>query len=97
MIPESTIARLDELGKLEAGWLDGAGERITEYAVAEAKFVLDSLDALGVDVSIFSVFPTEEGGISIEAHRKSEKGTYRSFYFAVPYTSQEDTSFYSLI
>ncbi|MFC7532483.1 hypothetical protein [Actinoplanes sp. GCM10030250] len=57
-------ARFDELSRLQAGWLDGSGERIDAEAMGVGRTLATMLDReLGLGVS---VFPTETGGIQLE-------------------------------
>ena len=58
------MSRIADLRTLNAGWLDGAGEAIAQIAVMNARLVL----AQRPDIVKHSlgVFPTDEGGITLE-------------------------------
>lgn len=64
MIDASVTQRLDELTALEPGWLDGSGARVTAAVVDHAKELLAAVTA--PDRHTLGVFPTEEGGVSLE-------------------------------
>lgn len=55
--------RFTEIEKLKAGWLDGEGEPVSAAVLKEARKIRDTLRAANVECC---VFPTVEGGISIE-------------------------------
>lgn len=58
------VRRLQDLSKIEKGWLDGEnGERLTHLAGMRAT----QLVFMRADLArLFRIFPTEEGGLSIE-------------------------------
>lgn len=58
------MARIIELRSLEKGWLDGDGEAIRQSVVKLARSVLHRRPDL--TQSRLGIFPTEEGGISME-------------------------------
>lgn len=57
-------ARLASLSHLKAGWLDGEGEAITEVSIQAADHILSMFSELS---NLVSIFPTLEGGISLES------------------------------
>jgi hypothetical protein len=58
---ESIERRLDELSKLEHGWLDGYGEVIHPDNIENAKLFIEF-----AGISEFAIFPTESGGVQLE-------------------------------
>lgn len=56
--------RLDELGALDTGWLDGEGVAPGDVVLARARRVLTEL--LDLDVPRPRVYPTPEGGVQAE-------------------------------
>lgn len=57
--------RIDYLASLEDGWLDGAGKAVTPEAIASLRdwFAFNRWDDVPHGMSLF---PTEQGGISVE-------------------------------
>lgn len=55
--------RFTEIADLKAGWYDGEGETIAPIAIQEGRRLRDILVAAQIDTC---VFPTIEGGISLE-------------------------------
>jgi len=58
------MIRIDELRKLERGWLDGNGEAISQIAIEAARSAL--LQRPDIAKSKLGIFPTEEGGLTFE-------------------------------
>lgn len=56
--------RIDELGSLSKGWLDGEGEEITSLAIGLSRILVSLLNPTIVQQT--GIFPTEEGGIHFE-------------------------------
>lgn len=56
--------RLLELARMEEGWLDGRGHRVTDEALTVAWRCANALVALGAHRP--GIFPTESGGIHFE-------------------------------
>jgi hypothetical protein len=56
--------RFEELARLQDGWLDGTGFRITEAALAAAKVLAEERKPV-------RVYPTEGGGILVENNTDS--------------------------
>ncbi len=63
------IDRLQELSKIEKGWLgNDQGERITHLSISRARRLI----SMRVDLArLFRTFPTEDGGISLEFDKDS--------------------------
>lgn len=53
--------RITELAKLEDGWLDGCGVKITRESLRQARTLADALASRD-----FAIFPTEDGRIRFE-------------------------------
>lgn len=64
--PEEQWERLTELTKLEDGWNDGYGKEVTAECYLRARTLIGVLS----DPEL-RVYPTNEGGISLEAGIKS--------------------------
>lgn len=62
---QNRLARLDEIIALAPGWLDGGGKAISQANANVARDLLGSFDSVHSQF-LPSVFPTEEGGISLE-------------------------------
>ncbi len=63
------IVRLSELSALERGWLgEGDGETISPLAVSRAMHLIHTRSHL---VNLYRIFPTEEGGISLQFRKGS--------------------------
>jgi len=60
---EKCLARLHNLAKLERGWLDGGGEPLTHIAAAKTLQFIFTYAELA---KLFRIYPTEDGGVSIE-------------------------------
>jgi len=59
-----TVLRLYELHKLEAGWLEGAGEAVSRRILRLAESLL--LELLDAGVRRPFIYPTETGGVQLE-------------------------------
>jgi hypothetical protein len=57
------VARLEELGSLRDGWMDGAGSSISAAAVGSALAVVQARPILS---PIVKAFPTQSGGVMLE-------------------------------
>ena len=57
-------ARLAELARMRAGWLDGRGDRIDPDVVVFSLYALRALQASGMPVP--RLYPTEDGGLRFE-------------------------------
>ncbi|MFX4300298.1 hypothetical protein [Pseudosulfitobacter pseudonitzschiae] len=62
--PKSLRARLSTLSQLEAGWLDGEGSPVSKKAIDVADDIISLFPELS---NMVDVFPTLEGGVSIES------------------------------
>lgn len=60
--------RLESFCRLEEGWLDGAGKPIERRSINAALDFIVATRSLGIDVR---VFPTESGGVLVDATVKS--------------------------
>ena len=52
---------ITELAKLEDGWLDGCGVKVTRESLRQARTLADALASRD-----FAIFPTEDGRIRFE-------------------------------
>lgn len=67
---EGHISRLYDIMRLEKGWLNGDGEKVTKEAFKKAHCFLFSAKDLA---EYFHIYPTPEGGISFEIFIREEK------------------------
>ena len=77
-------SRLNELARLEAGWLDGSGVIIQTASVD----FFHSLFAKWPDIP-GGLFPTEEGGLQLEISGLSPKSTSRWCYIEIDHINSE--------
>lgn len=66
---EQLDARILELATLEPGWLDGDGESIKDWPLSMARKFVAALPNRE-----YGIFPTHEGGISIEWRQDDADG-----------------------
>lgn len=62
--PKSLSARLSSLSQLKAGWLDGEGKPLSRQAIDAANYIFSVFPELS---NVIAVFPTLDGGVSIES------------------------------
>lgn len=90
--------RMEDLKALEAGWLDGLGQRMDEEAIQAADEVLMALcpDETRYTPKVPGIFPMEDGGVvlewtnfdrvltlEIEREKDSNEIMYSMFYLCV--------------
>ena len=86
---ERSAERLEELSKLEAGWLDGSGDAVHSHALRIAQELLNDLSILP------NLYPTEEGGIYVEWGTKMlsleirPNGDHRLMFYGAYLTDNE--------
>ncbi|WP_043604220.1 hypothetical protein [Candidatus Protofrankia datiscae] len=59
-----TLQRLAEIERLEPGWTDGEGERVSHGAISVTRDLLRESGRYGIPVP--HLYPTPDGGISVE-------------------------------
>lgn len=67
---DSANARLDEIGSLTSGWLDGTGDEITASAVANSRLLAGFMNPAVLAQT--GIYPTVDGGVQFELEVNAE-------------------------